>query len=168
MRMSFRHGPCKIVFQDVCTMLAPGVSLGALAKTVGLTENKICLPLLQFCNYSFLAETSREVVDKAHTDFVENSCATIYDYLTLYLKRNVYLLGRLAALLFGQYQQQFGTHPVDSGKSSISSYSSNINQKKLMRGKHVACYSPTHPLIYAAVRSSCIGGLTCVFQFFGG
>jgi hypothetical protein len=86
----------------------------------------------------------QEVVNKAHADFAENLGTSIYSFLTLYLKRDVYLLGRLAVLLFGQHQQQFGCHPIDSGKSSISSYSSNINQKKLMRGKHVACYSPTH------------------------
>jgi hypothetical protein len=187
MRMSFRHGPCKIVFQDVCAMLATGILLGALAKTVGLTETRFAFPFSSFCDYLFLAVPSlptarddwfdslrgacppQEVVNKARTEFVENSCATIYDYLTLYLKRDVYQLGRSAALLFGQYQQQFGTHPINSGKSSISSYSSNItNQKKLMRGKHVASYSPTHPLIHAAIRSSCIEGLTCVFQSFEG
>lgn len=186
LRMSFKHKQVRIVFNDICSMLSPGVSLAGLAKTVGLTETKFSFPFSKFTTYKFLKEKKlpllrkdwydslrgcapeQDVIDKAHADFEKHNCETVYDYLTLYLRMDVYLLGRSAILLFRQYEQEFGVHPNDNEKSSISSYSANVNQKKLMKGRRIACYAPTHPFLYAATRSSCIGGLTCVFEHFGG
>lgn len=186
MKMTFCHDDCKIIFSDLSALLSPGVSLASLAKTVKLKDTKFFFPFSSWQNSSFLEQTSlpqdregwwdalkgayppQEVIAAAHAAFKHHNCATVFDYLAVYLRMDVYLLGRASVLLFQEYTTQFGVNPIDCEKRSISSYSANINQKQLMLGRRVACYSPTHSFIYAATRSSCYGGLTCAFQHTAG
>ena len=59
-------------------------------------------------------------------------------------------------------ESSLGSNPIDAGKLTIASYSANLIQRQLVRGKRVAMFSPTHAALYGAVRASCIGGLTYV------
>ena len=58
--------------------------------------------------------------------------------------------------------EQFGVHPLDINKTTISGYGSYLFQQNLMIHKRVGQFSPNVLPIYACLKSAATGGLTMV------
>ena len=58
--------------------------------------------------------------------------------------------------------EQFGVHPLDVNKTTISGYGSYLFQQNLMLNKRVGQFSPNVLPIYGCLKSAATGGLTMV------
>lgn len=178
-KLSFTDGPGKsIQFLDISNLLPPGTSLSGLANMTGLKQSKLYFPFAMWTSKEFLERDSlptdpkswfdpllNDIVplheqERAHADFKRLNCKTIFQYLTIYLRIDVLLLGMGGLVFLNSMRDLFvDVHSIDVGKYTLSGYSQFVIQKVVMMDKRVGMWSPTHPIIYGLIKQSCIGGL---------
>ena len=169
-----------IRFVDICDTIGPGSSLSSFAKLTGLQEEKMVFPFSAFDGVDFLKQknlptdkdawfnelkqkpTSDDDVQKAHADFKRVGAKNIGEYLKIYLKMDVSLLGygviRYYQALFDKYK----VHPLDVDKTTIASFGAYLYQHNLMKNKRIAHFTPNLLPLYGCLKSASTGGLTMV------
>ena len=73
-------------------------------------------------------------------------------------------MGEAAAIYLQKLSERFGSHPLDNGKLTISSYSFDLIQRRLIKDKRPAGFIPNVRKAYGIIRGSAVGGLTSVFK----
>jgi hypothetical protein len=149
-------------------LMSPGTSLASLAAACGL-EAKGSFPFDLFTSLDFLKEkqlpplakdwTSRlnpsknltqAEVDACLEVFADNQCASVKDYLQIYLRKDCDLLLQGLAVLHQNYFDVMGLSFVQSARFTVSALASAAALSYLTRVKSVGVYSLNHARIYAA------------------
>ncbi len=162
-------------------MLAPGFSLSSLASTVGLAETKFVFPYGVLRGYGEALDepalpphgprwfdvlrqrvTDEADVAEAHETFRRLGCSSVREYLEAYLRMDLRLLVASCHRLYDKFTELTGVPPVDSEKSTLSSYSMYCSQLFLASRGRPGSFCNNNPMLYAIVRSSLRGGLTLV------
>ncbi len=167
-----------VIFRDLCYMAPAGVGLGAMAKMVGLEAEKGLCPFSQLTSLESLDRAefdwnlsswrndltgkypTEAEIEEVKKQFTDGTCKTVYDYLCLYLERDVELTLAIGDRLYDSFYQELGVHPVDAGKHTIASLMHYANQLFLFRTKRLAMYKISVAPLYGMTKSSCLGGLT--------
>ncbi len=170
-----------VVVADLKKMLAPGFSLSSLARTVGLAESKFIFPYGVLRGYGEALDeptlpphgprwfdvlrqrvTEEEEVAEAHETFRRLGCTSVREYLEAYLRMDLRLLVASSHRLYDKFTELTGVPPVDSDKSTLSSYSMYCSQLFLASRGRPGSFCNNNPMLYAIIRSSLRGGLTLV------
>ena len=86
------------------------------------------------------------------------SCITNHSFFSV----DVHLLGIGVLRFLSSLNEQFGVHPLDVNKTTISGYGSYLFQQNLMIHKRVGQFTPNVLPIYGCLKSAATGGLTMV------
>lgn len=186
-RISFRDSDgARIILTDVALLLSPGFSLSKFAEKCQIEEKKLIFPFGCYQDQDFLSRTSLptdrkvwfdrlrqctpedSVIQEAHKAYRESGASNLGEYLKKYLTLDISLTGRATLIHLFQFYKEHGCHVIDTGRLTISSFSFDAAQKFLFRNKRPAFYHPDTPMLYASSKTSCIGGLSCVFRSAGG
>ena len=178
--MKLRH--THLMLRDIKKMLVPGASLESFAKSAGLSEARKPLFPYERLDRSgrFLDETSMptepeayanrltdqlpsvQSIQEACQDFRQRGFRTVRDYLHYYLINDCVMLQNAILRFHRSLKQLIGLHPVECRRYTLSSFSALASQHHLRKEKRIACWAPTHGLLYELLSRSMLGGLTAV------
>ena len=170
-------------FCDIAKLLSPGTSLQKLANAVGLRTKKMLMPYslidenLEFLSlpslpsepeayYSELnhKQPTKEMILEAQRDFEAHGCASVGDYLILYLRIDVHLLHASLNLYLSKLCAITGCHVLDCDRYTLSSFSDVCAQNQLMTEKRPAYFICNSTRAYSLIRRSMTGGITQVMR----
>ena len=101
-------------------------------------------------------------IEKARADFKSIGAKNVGEYLKMYLKMDVKLLGYGIITYFLSLYKKHEVHPLDIDKTTIASYGAYLYQHNLMKDKRIAHFSPNLLPLYGCLKSASTGGLTMV------
>ena len=178
MKLSHTH----LTLRDIKKMLVPGASLESFAKSTGLPQAR--KPLFPYERLdrsgSFLDQTSMPTEPEAYANrltdqlpsqkSIQEACAefrqrgfrTVREYLHFYLINDCAMLQNAILRFHRSLKQLIGLHPIECRRYTLSSFSALASQHHLRKEKRIACWSPTHGLLYELLSRSMLGGLTAV------
>ena len=178
---------CHIGFFDLKKFLPPNASLASLAEMTGCRESKGMFPFELLTSYDWLVKQvelpedqelwrsrlndktpSVEAIQECIEEFKKDGHPNLLSYLMKYLQLDVQLLLECTIKLFESFYELVGSHPIVSGKNSISSFSFASLQTYLMRQKSVGSFIPNHPKIFSILKGSLLGGVSLVCRTDGG
>ena len=176
-----------LAFYDLKKFLPPNASLGSLADMMGCKESKGMFPFEQLTSYDWLLNQkelpadreawrsrlndkapSQEAIDECIAGYRSDGHPNVLSYLMKYLRLDVELLLECTVKLFLSFYDMVGSHPVTSGKNSISSFSFASLQTNLMNQKSVGAFVPNHPKLFSIIKGSLLGGVSLVCRTDGG
>lgn len=163
-----------IAFRDITKLLAPSTNLRNFGRLFGLEQVKAHFPfafldsvakldhpglplddpalwLSDLSGETCLREARRRM-DLAQTLFEQNGCATLGDYLKVYLRLDVVILYRAAQLWRQHLKRVIQLDFVESRKFTISSLSHLAGQRTAALRQRLGTFFPNNAQIYRLLR----------------